>query len=316
MSNIKITAQLITCLVFALNLSITSAINSDEDLVFPTDSTLVGSTFGPRRLNDNFDFHRGLDIFGTTDNRIFSMADGVVFSASSESGSVQIEHTNLVSSNGGPVYSRYSHLASVDVERGDTVEAGQDIGGMGNTNAVLVHLHFEVREDTPFSLAFQLDNGGCRTDPCKDPHVHPFNYIGADDNKGPAIEVISQDDEPLRVRASVSANELDINRFEVRSPGNELIVIDYNTRQGFDASSNGNLDKNPINSGPEFEVFSFTRNSAERGDDFIVEIEFSEVIEYSSIRAFDTYGNVTEVSNGDDDFLLQLIPSIIGKKKR
>lgn len=287
--------------------------------MFPTDVTLISSTFGPRLLNDNFDFHRGIDIRGTTQNRIFAMTDGVVFSAPSEGqgGSIQIEHPDLTSPNGGPVYSRYAHLASVNVEAGDVVVAGQDIGGMGNTNAVNVHLHFEIREDVPFSLAFQLDNGDgeCRTDPCKDPHVHPLNYIGVDDRKGPAIEVISRDGEPLRIRATVSANELDINRFEIVSPGNDVIVIDYNTRQGFDASSNPNLDKNPIDSGPEFEVFKFNLGSAQRGDDFVVEIEFPRVIVYSSIRAFDTYGNVTELINSDDDFFLLLIPSIIGQKR-
>ncbi len=305
--------------MFILNLPITSVASGEQNLVFPTDVTLVSSTFGPRLLNDDFDFHRGIDIRGTTENRIFAMTDGVVFSAPSDGqgGSIQIEHPNLTSPNGGSVYSRYAHLASVDVEAGDVVVAGQDIGGMGNTNAVNVHLHFEVREDTPFSLAFQLDNGDgeCRTDPCKDPHVHPFNYIGIDDQEGPAIEVVSQGDEPLRIRATVSASELDINRFEIKSPGNNAIVIDYNTRQGFDASSNPNLDENPIGSGPEFEVFKFNLGSAQRGDDFIVEIEFPKIMAYSSIRAFDTYGNVTELENGGDDFLLRLIPSIIRQER-
>jgi len=282
-----------------------------DDIVFPAqESLVVSSTFGPRRLSGRFDFHRGIDIRGELESDIYAMADGVVVSINTGSGSILIEHPHLSSARGGPVYSRYTHLASIDVEAPDEVVAGQVIGGMGNTNANNVHLHFEIREDTPFSLTYQLDNGGCRTNPCKDPHVHPFNYLGMHDLTAPDVEVISQQGEPLRIRATVSSTELDINRFEIRSPGHETIILDYNTRRGFNATSTENIDRNPLESGPEFEVFSFNLASVERGDDFVVEIEFPGIFEYTSIRVFDTYGNVAELSN-DDDFLLRLIPSIV-----
>jgi len=308
--------RLIVCLTLVIKFSVASADNSDETIVFPTDATLIVSTFGPRRLNNRFDFHRGIDIYGTTQNRIFAMSDGTVSDVTTSAGSILIEHPNLTSSTGSSVFSRYTHLSRIDVEEGDVVTAGQDIGRMGNTNALLVHLHFEVREDTHLSLDYQLNNGSrtCRTDPCKDPHVHPFNYLRLDDNNPPNVEVISGQGEPLRIKATVGANELDINRFEIRSPGIDVITLDYNGRQGFDPTSNDNLDGNPVASGPEFEVFTFNKGSAERGDDFVVEIEFPGVLEYSSIRVFDTYGNVTEIS--DDDFLLRLIPSIVRQSKR
>lgn len=280
--------------------------NICEDCVFPTDPELfVSSTFGPRLLSGNFDFHRGIDIHGDRGTEIYAMAEGVIFSIST--GSIQIEHTNLTSATGGPVYSRYSHLDSIVEFENDSegnypaVDAGQLIGYMGNTGANNVHLHFEIREDTPFTLSYQLDNGGCRTDPCKDPHVNPFNYIGQDDNEGPNVEIISAEGESLKIKATVSYDEIDINRFEVRSPGNPLIVLDYNTRQGFNATSIPNIDRNPLESGPEFKVFTFNRTSVVNKEDFIVEIEFPSIVNYTSIRAFDTYGNVTQLTSDDDD---------------
>ena len=297
------------------NMPLVFAQKNCNSCVFPTDPILfVSSTFGPRLLNGNFDFHRGVDIRGPLGTDIYAMAEGLVFSVNHSSGSIQIEHPALTSSTGGTVYSRYSHLSSIkNFELGDPVEAGQVIGGMGNTNANNVHLHFEVREDTPFSLSHQLNDGGCRTDPCKDPHVHPFNYIGQDDDRGPGIKIISAKNETLRIRATVSYDEIDINRIEVRSPGRPNIILDYNTRQGFDASSIANIDKNPLDTGPEFDVFVFNRNSVINKDDFVVEIEFPGIVQYSSIRAIDTYGNVTQLAN-DDDFLL-FIPSIIKATK-
>jgi len=311
----KAILRLIFLFTLTTNVPFVFAQNDCNNCVFPTDPTLlVSSTFGPRLLSGNFDFHRGVDIRGDLGTNIYAMTDGTVFSINHSRGSIQIEHTNLTSSPGGPVYSRYSHLSSIEnFEEGDPVEAGQRIGGMGDTNANNVHLHFEVREDTPFSLSYQLDNGGCRTDPCKDPHVHPFNYIGQDNGKGPGIKIISAKGESLKIRVTVSYNEIDINRIEVRSPGRSNIVLDYNTRKGFDASSTANIDKNPLDSGPEFEVFRFNLASVRDRDDFVVEIEFPGVIDYSSIRAFDTYGNLTQLVN-DDDFLL-LIPSIIRATK-
>lgn len=89
--------------------------------------------------------HYAIDISATTGQPVYAADNGVVVSAGYNGAYgkvVLINHKN-------GYYSRYAHLNSINVKAGDIVEAGQYIGGAGNTgNSTGTHLHFEIRTNS------------------------------------------------------------------------------------------------------------------------------------------------------------------------
>lgn len=102
------------------------------------------SGFGSRR--DPFTrarrMHSGLDFAGASGTRIAATADGVVTKAGWSRGYgrlVEVEHA-------GGFTTRYAHLRSIDVERGQRVSRGDRLGGMGSSGrSTGTHLHYEIR---------------------------------------------------------------------------------------------------------------------------------------------------------------------------
>ncbi len=86
--------------------------------------------------------HYGIDINASVGQPVFAAKSGVVVSAGYDGGygnSIVINHNN-------GYYTRYAHLSSINVSSGQSVVAGQTIGGAGNTgNSSGPHLHFEIR---------------------------------------------------------------------------------------------------------------------------------------------------------------------------
>lgn len=86
-------------------------------------------------------FHSGQDFAGARGTPIVAGATGRVVYAGWRSGygrTVEIDH-------GYGFRTRYAHLHTIDVRRGDSVEAGQRLGGMGSTGrSTATHLHYEV----------------------------------------------------------------------------------------------------------------------------------------------------------------------------
>ena len=98
----------------------------------------ITSRYGPRRGRP----HQGIDLALKTGDPIYATFDGKVRVSKSVSG-----YGNLVvirHNNGLETY--YAHLSQRDVEVGDWVVAGQQIGLGGSTGrSTGPHLHFEVR---------------------------------------------------------------------------------------------------------------------------------------------------------------------------
>ena len=106
----------------------------------------INSPFGPRLSpwTREPEFHAGIDLAASTGTPVQASAAGVVRFAGNAIGyghSVILDH-------GAGVESRYGHLQTVGVARGQRVERGQPIGLSGNSGrSTAPHLHYEVRVD-------------------------------------------------------------------------------------------------------------------------------------------------------------------------
>lgn len=112
--------------------------------VVPASARNITSGFGYRRdpFNGHAAMHAGLDFKGAVGSPIFAAAEGRVTFAGWKSGygqAIEITH-------GNGMLTRYAHLSRIGVKVGQDVDAGDTIGGLGNTGrSTGPHLHFEVR---------------------------------------------------------------------------------------------------------------------------------------------------------------------------
>ncbi len=86
-------------------------------------------------------FHSGMDFSANIGTPVYATGDGTVVKAGWESG-----YGNMIQINHGYGYvTRYAHLSSYKVKRGQKVRRGEIIGAVGNTGkSTGPHLHYEV----------------------------------------------------------------------------------------------------------------------------------------------------------------------------
>lgn len=112
--------------------------------VVPAADDRVTSRFGFRRdpFNGRSAMHSGIDFKGPTGSPIMAAAKGRVSFAGRKGGygkCVEIDH-------GNGLVTRYAHLSRIDAKVGQSIEAGETLGGLGSTGrSTGPHLHFEVR---------------------------------------------------------------------------------------------------------------------------------------------------------------------------
>lgn len=103
----------------------------------------VSSRFGHREdpVNGKKGFHSGVDIRGRSGDTILATADGVVRKAFWNGGYgryIEIDHGNGYTT-------KFAHMHSMSVKRGDKVTRGQKIGTVGNSGrSTGSHLHYEI----------------------------------------------------------------------------------------------------------------------------------------------------------------------------
>lgn len=109
-----------------------------------TDIYRISSHYGQR--TDPFykvtKFHGGIDFSGPVGLGIYATGDGVVVKVEKHKSG----YGNYILIDHGYGYkTRYAHLSTFKVKRGDKVKRGQEIGAMGNTGkSTAPHLHYEV----------------------------------------------------------------------------------------------------------------------------------------------------------------------------
>ena len=112
---------------------------------YPVDEPCLGSYYGADRdYNDGelYYYHTGQDFTVCAPNlNIYAPAAGVVIVAQE----LPVKGNAVFIDHGWGVYSGYAHLSSFNVSVGDTVNAGDIIGQIGNTGrSAGPHLHFEI----------------------------------------------------------------------------------------------------------------------------------------------------------------------------
>lgn len=109
-----------------------------------TDIYRISSHYGHR--TDPFykvtKFHGGIDFSGPVGTGIYATGDGVVSKVEKNKSGYG---NNIIVDHGYGYKTRYAHLHSFSVKKGDKVKRGQEIGKMGNTGkSTAPHLHYEV----------------------------------------------------------------------------------------------------------------------------------------------------------------------------
>jgi murein DD-endopeptidase MepM/ murein hydrolase activator NlpD len=115
-----------------------------EGVFQPPSARGISASFGNWRSYNGgvfSTFHTGLDYYGRVKDPILAPAPGKVVFA----GPLTICGNTTIIDHGWGVYTRYCHQNAIEVQVGDVVQTGQEIGQVGKTGrADGPHLHFEV----------------------------------------------------------------------------------------------------------------------------------------------------------------------------
>jgi hypothetical protein len=144
-----------SALVLSFGSSASASINSYDDYNwhYPVANTTVNSDYGPRTINGNYQFHKGIDL-NCYEETIEAVADGTIASAGTFSDGTK--YVALRTNDGDPYYPnllmvRYLHLKSTSVSTNDSVDEGDPLGITGNTGGVGYHLHFDVNNGNTYN---------------------------------------------------------------------------------------------------------------------------------------------------------------------
>jgi murein DD-endopeptidase MepM/ murein hydrolase activator NlpD len=108
-------------------------------LANPVRSSPYGARIDP--FTGRTAFHPGQDFSGARMTPVLATASGAVSFTGQRTGYGNVVELSHVDG----FMTRYAHLASIGVQPGQRVEAGETVGGMGATGrATGVHLHYEV----------------------------------------------------------------------------------------------------------------------------------------------------------------------------
>jgi len=151
----------------SFNLEIDDIVTGGEPAIAAKDDkdevSLVSTISKPEQFNSQFTYplrgrllsrfgskgggivNDGINIAGSEGASIGAAADGVVVYSGNE---IEIFGGLILIDHGGGWVTAYGHVRSINVERGEKVATGQNIGEVGQTGYVdRPQLHFEIRKD-------------------------------------------------------------------------------------------------------------------------------------------------------------------------
>ena len=141
-----------------------------NQLSWPVTTGYVSSGYKWRRIGGSTSFHGAIDIAASRGTPIKAAAGGVVILAryyGLAGNTVFIDH-------GGGMTTLYFHMDKIQVNVGQTVITGDQIGTVGNTGrSTGPHLHFEVRLKNPSSSGCSLPY----LDPTSRGRVNPYCFL-------------------------------------------------------------------------------------------------------------------------------------------
>ena len=112
----------------------------------PCPTATSSSGFGYREFDNSF--HKGLDMAAPEGTPYYAADNGTVMYATNDGGYNGGAGNWVVISHGNGIVTKYMHSSATYVKPGDYVEAGQNIGAVGNTGQSFgAHLHFQVEVD-------------------------------------------------------------------------------------------------------------------------------------------------------------------------
>lgn len=135
-------------LPLAVIVSLAFVVQSEDHTpsIKPIKNVDVTSGFGMRKnpLNSEMKLHGGVDLRAKLGTPVVATAKGTVTTAKDQN-----NWGNLIIIKHGDTYDTwYAHLQDIQVEEGDIVEQGTQIGTVGNTGRSLgPHLHYEIRKN-------------------------------------------------------------------------------------------------------------------------------------------------------------------------
>ena len=118
------------------------------EFVLPLQVGRVTARFGPMKnpFTAKVVHHRGIDIAAETGTEVYAAAGGMVLSAISDDKNNKGPGKKIVLQHTDVYQTQYTHLDTIYVEKGQQVEAGDLIAGVGTTGlSTGPHLHFEIR---------------------------------------------------------------------------------------------------------------------------------------------------------------------------
>lgn len=121
-------------------------IKQNYNLIHPVEGAIT-SRFGAREETEIISaFHQGIDIGASMGTEIKASMDGTVVAASYAG-----DYGNHIKIQNGDVLTVYAHCSEIEVNIGDQIYQGQEIGKVGATGKVTgPHLHFEIRRDSRY----------------------------------------------------------------------------------------------------------------------------------------------------------------------